>query len=81
MAPSSQMSLPMPSLSEVARHGSPGSRGRKMAPSGGNRSWSEEEVSDGSDMDHRMKPNSAFRKTIFCKLERKRCHTSISQLT
>ena len=44
MSLQSQMSQPMPPLSEVARHDSIGSRGRKMPPSGGNRSWSEEEV-------------------------------------
>jgi hypothetical protein len=41
----SQMSQPLTPLSEVSRHDSIGSRGRKMAPSGGNRSWSEEEAS------------------------------------
>jgi len=34
---------PITPLSEVDRHGSMGSRARKMAPTGGNRSWSEEE--------------------------------------
>lgn len=41
----SQIAQPMVALSDLSRHDSLSSRGRKMAPSGGNRSWSEEEVS------------------------------------
>jgi hypothetical protein len=49
MALQSQMAQPMAPLSEMSSHDSLGSRGRKMAPSGGNRSWSEEEVNRHSD--------------------------------
>ncbi|KIW09584.1 uncharacterized protein PV09_00456 [Verruconis gallopava] len=43
MALQSQMAQPMAPLSDLTRHDSLASRGRKMTPSGGNRSWSEEE--------------------------------------